>query len=102
MTTKVQDYFEIVDGCEKIEALEKLIGKEINKEEPDLILEIEGVYVPYIPATRWQPEEGGYAEDIHAYFEGKDVTDIFSDREEEWQDLIKEEVAYTEDLRNGY
>lgn len=32
-------------------------------------LKIEGEWVPYCSATRYQPEEGGYAEDVNFLFE---------------------------------
>jgi len=47
----------------------------------------------YVPATMYQPEEGGDIEDLTVYIQDIDVTDIFSEKQiEEIMDLIYEKL----------
>lgn len=45
--------------------------------------EVKYYYLPYIPATRWEPPDGGYVEDWKIMLDGEDVTDVMPIEEQE-------------------
>lgn len=51
----------------------------IHTAEPLLTFNVEGDFLPYISATKDEPSEGGYLEDITITFLDKDVTEITND-----------------------
>ena len=74
--------------------------------EVEIPVEVRGYYVPYSPATRSDPEEGGYVEDVSATVGGKPFYLTDDEVEEaaiELEDLIiskaeaEEEDAYDVD-----
>ena len=54
----------------------------------DVIYDIEGYYIPHVPETYYNPEEGGYYKIERIYLNGKDVTEQMEQHIEEMEQLI--------------
>jgi len=47
----------------------------------DTVADIEGLYVPYRPANRLDPEEGHYIEGLKVLVDDTDITERFTDNQ---------------------
>jgi hypothetical protein len=70
-----------------ISKLAFILGRTLRQDEKDcLTLKLTGSPVPYTPASRDEPADGGYCEDVQATYDGKDIDSLFEDDEKSPKD----------------
>jgi hypothetical protein len=64
----------------------------------DVEFDFFGTWIPYQPATYWQPAEGGYFDEYEIHHKNHDFTDLLSDKTTE-RILDKARDEYIERVR---
>lgn len=87
-TYKTEAVFELDDFTDP-EGLELRLGISWKLFDDELLCDVSCLPVPYTPATRYDPPEGGYLEDLSVVFGIHDITHELTERA---LDLLSEQI----------